>query len=294
MRIDEVLSKHNLTRADALQLLRSFGPQAQLVADDLSGVLSNVAGRLMKDTFASLAPTWPTWAAEASIDRFSGEIAHVVPGRSLDAVQPGAPYPTFKLTGATTGVTLTKKAASLPVTWEMTLADDQSVMETAIRQMTLAAIEAEEDAVYTALAAGSFAASLTAGTGAPAAARLDVMRGQLAALTDAAGDTLYLRPGVVLCPEGLAHQTAEACYQFNQTVDESQRLRIVTSSRLTGTAWYLLPRPDQLPIVALAFLSGQRQPEVTQVRKGDGLTVNIRHTFGAVLVNTTAIKNAGA
>ncbi len=286
--------KGEIGRRELADLLASRTPMGMLVAGDLGGVLAETADRVVVDTLKQTPPTWPLWAAEATIDRLTGTITTITPGGALPVIPEFGSYQDLKFEGGATAAALSKRGAKFSVSFEMVCADDQQAIQAGLRGLARAAVESEDDVAYSALAGGTWPAASGDAIGPPSAASLNALISLLAAQTGPDGGSLHLRPGALLCPSALTATAAGALYEVNATLAPEQRITLVPEPRLTGTAWYLTARKEQLPPVACVFLRSERQPTIVQKQKGDTYQHFVRHAMTAVVVSLKgAASNAG-
>lgn len=150
--------------------------------------------------------------------------------------------------------------------------------------------------------------NIAAVAAAPSAVSFDAIAQLMAAQTDISGnEILDITPAIWLGPRSLLGQAKvvnDAQYDPD-TPNKLQRPNIsrgmfkqlIGSGRLTGTRWYALADPGDVPTFEVAFLDGQREP-VLESQDGwrvDGTEWKIRFDYGTAPVEYRgAATNAGA
>lgn len=282
------------SKGEIAAVLRNGGPRAVLAMNDFKAALADAAGKMLVASFTAVAPSWPLWAVATESPRLTGQV--------LDVVQEGQEYPTIRSEDATREVTLGKRGASVPLTFEMMVSDDLQVFNTELQRLAVAAAAAEDDALIALLASnpsiggtaffhadrGNLASG--SGVGPPSVSTLATARAALAAQVNAQGHRLNLKPRIILVPPGLGEKTAQMLYTINSALPEEDRWRLLIAPQLGvyTTAWWVFPDPRQLPVAAMVFLKGRRQPELVATSVPDGQLFTLRHPFAASLINPAA------
>ena len=195
--------------------------------------------------------------------------------------------------------------------------DDLSAFATAIRAAAVAAAEAEatvlvdlltsnsgagptlrDGTALFATARGNLAASGTALDTANLSAGRMALRQQRS--LDGAGP-IAIEPTFILV--GPARETAaqqvvgQVMPASTSNVNPFTALAPLVEPRLSGNAWYLFGRPEDAPVLEIAYLSGQTEPLLREFEGPDnlGLTLRAQHSFGAYVVGWRgSFRNPGA
>ncbi len=146
------------------------------------------------------------------------------------------------------------------------------------------------------------------GTGAAlSAATIEADRVVMGSQTDVSGnDFLYLRPAVWLGPlgSGASARTINDAQYDPDTANKLQKPNavrglfdeVLDTPRLTGTRYYLFASPGQAPVIEVAFLNGQMEPELEMqsLFSVDGVAYRARLDFGVAAIDYRgAVTNAG-
>jgi ATP-dependent Clp endopeptidase proteolytic subunit ClpP len=146
--------------------------------------------------------------------------------------------------------------------------------------------------------------------GAPSQGRLEDARVLMAQQTDPSGEEfLDLRPEIWVGPIGLGAAVRESIgAEYSDESVDDPRLRkpnvvrdlldtVVDTPRLAGTRWYVFADPDIAPVIEVAFLEGETQPQL-ETEEGfdyDGVRWRVRYDYGVGAIgHRGAATNPGA
>ena len=279
-------------------------------SDAFPYVLADTFKELLQTRAEDVPPSWPAWCGESEVKDFRSKLAGVDVVGSLPPIGEGGEFEQRTIQDLGTGVILGCYGIRLRVTRKTMINDDLKAFSRPGELYGPAAPATEDDAAYGLLTANPNAVdgvalfhasrSNTLTTASPTVANMDAARVKLRAMRLADGvRALGLRPKHVLVPSALASQAAESIGKINQAESEGARLELTVDARLdetSETAWYLAADKLQRPAIVVAFLTGRRQPEVTQKTDfdTDDFVTKISHTCGAAIVAPTSIIRIGS
>lgn len=317
-------------RVDSSTIRAAFEAGVMLQASGFStmslpGLLGNVANKALLAAHKAVNPTWPAFAAIASVANFkkhtryrltgNGEFTQVPPDGELKHV--GLQESDYSNQVDTYGaiITLTRKDI---------INDDLGAFMALPRLLgRMSAIKLERS-VFAGLLdnSDSFFASGNSNllSGADSALDIDALTAAEAAFldqTDENGDPIMLTPATMLVPTALK-VTAQQLISSTQIIDGSStaaqpngnphagRFKLAASPWLnsqslsggSATAWYLFADPRDVAAIEVAFLGGRQAPTI---ESGDtsfdtlGVQWRAYHDFGVAKQDPRAVvKSAGA
>lgn len=309
----------------------AFDASVRLKASGLStisipGILSNVANKILLESFDGTAMTWGLWCKVGSNVDFKEATRYRMTGEGqFEEIAPGGEIRHVTLTEASAAARLRTYGAMIALERQSIINDDLSAFAAVPRVLgRMSAIKVEK-AVYTKLLAnassffGSGNANYESGGGsALAAAGLAAAKKKFRNQTDANGDPLMMDPAVLLVPEAL-DVTARQLMRDVQVVASTTAntpipsgnpwanyATVVTAPYLgtafglpgaSDTGWYLTVGPSDFSPVEVNFLNGQMRPTVeTADLDFNRLGVQMRayHDFGVnFLEHRGAVFSAG-
>jgi len=259
----------------------------------LSGILSNVANKMLLEGYNYAEDTWRRICRIASVNDFKQHTRYRMTG-SFEFQKVG---PDGELKhGSVSEQTFTQQADTygimFGITRQMIINDDMGAFTDIPRQIGMGAGEAICDVVWTLLLSNpsSFFSSGHANylEGADTAFGIDaltVAEVLFAEQTKPNGRPLGIPPSLLLVPialKGLA-QRIYTSQQVNETTTANKPKPVdnphvgkfepissayLSNSSFTGyssAAWYLFADPNRLPAIEVAFLNGEERPTVQQV-----------------------------
>lgn len=238
----------------------------------------------------------------------------------IKEVREGAEYPYGTFADQGMELKLAKRGGIFSITWEAILSERLGLLDAVPAKMGAAARRSLADDVYGILTgnptlADGVAAFATArgnlvSTGtALSTASLSAAFAQMAVQKDADGNLLHIPAKIVVVPVGqgaLARQILDSQYELtagrNATVPNVMRGRfvVVEDPRLDvadPNAWYVIADPAVGDGIVIAYLNGQKTPQISQ-KEGwnvDGIEIKVRLAAQAAVANPLALlKNPGA
>ncbi|MGE0329697.1 MAG: ClpP-like prohead protease/major capsid protein fusion protein [Ramlibacter sp.] len=288
---------------------------------DFPILLETTMHKTLQAAYALQPNTWSKWAKRGTVSDFR---AHPRYRRgsfgNLETVNQASPFKTGAIPdGEKTTITALTKGKLANVTRQTIINDDLDALVGVAQDMGRAAmrtVEVDAIAVLTANAALTqdnvalfHADHANLGTGGvPTVTTFDEARQLMAKQTAPGGlDYLDIRPAYLLCPVSLGGTSRvinDAQYDPD-TVNKLQKpnmvrglLReVIDTPRLSGTAYYFLADPNELPTVEVAFLDGNDVPYL-ESQAGwtvDGTEWKVRLDYGTAACDFRgAVRNAGA
>ncbi len=182
------------------------------------------------------------------------------------------------------------------------LAADWPLLASIAQEMVDAADRAERQAVYGVLNGNPTLAdgvpmfdasrgNIASTPGVPSVSTLESAMYRLSELTEN-GARLGLQPALIVVPTMWALTTAVLMDAGLDRLLSGTATPIVYDPHLAVDSWYLLPDPDRRPVVGLAHLGNARDPVIDRKPQfsSDGISVRIRHSYGACALSPHAIK----
>lgn len=266
-----------------------------------SAAFSDALGKILLMSYAEASPNWSRIFNAREVSRFIAEMIEVDPVASPEEVAPGGEFgKTENAEGRTHSTNLRKYGCTFEATFEAILADDVQLLASMIREHVASCIRLEDDKVFEVLQAppainSKAFFSATRGnlkTGAALAsgtldAAVQALRGMKLNKVD-----LRLRPASLLVPPSLEDTARKLVIALFNRDSDPDRIEVVVESRLSGSDWYLAASKSQIESIVLAFLTGQRNPEIIKIPKRlevDGQLYRVKHTCQAVAAKPSGI-----
>lgn len=282
---------------------------------DFPLLLANVAGKSLRDAYAEAPQTWQPLVREVELADFK-EVTRLQLGDapSLEAVPESGEFKRGTLTEAKEAYKLGTYGKVVAITRQVIVNDDLGAFTRVPALMARAAADLQSDMIWAIIGQNAtmgdnvalFHAS-HANLGTAAAISVDsigegrkLMRKQVGI----GGRLINVAPSFLLVPAALETKAQQlvasvASTQMGEVNPFSGTLRVIAEPRLDGyssTAWYLAATPGQIDTIEVAYLSGERGPQVAS-REGfdvDGLELKIRLDFAAKCLDHRGLmKNAG-
>lgn len=298
--------------------------KAALTTSDFPVLLENAMHKVLQQAYAKAPNTWSRFCAIGSVSDYRLHNRYRVGSiGNLPTVNEAGEFTNLVLPdGEKSSIAAVKRGGIVSLTSEMIVNDDLGSFVRMVEYLGDAAQRTIEAAIYQLLAQNSGlgpnmgdgqplfdATHNNISTGAALSmASIDSDRVVLASQTDVSGnDFLDLRPNAWVGPissGGTARSVNEAVYDPD-TANKLQKPNvvrglfsdIVDTPRLTGTRYYLFADPSQAPVLEVAFLDGQREPEIRQEDnfRHDGIDYRVKHVFGVAAIDFRgAVTNSGA
>lgn len=282
---------------------------------DFPLLLANVAGKSLRDAYAEAPQTWQPLVREVELADFK-EVTRLQLGDapSLEAVPESGEFKRGTLTEAKEAYKLGTYGKVVAITRQVIVNDDLGAFTRVPALMARAAADLQSDMIWAIIGQNAtmgdnvalFHAS-HANLGTAAAISVDsigegrkLMRKQVGI----GGRLINVAPSFLLVPAALETKAQQlvasvASTQMGEVNPFSGTLRVIAEPRLDGysaTAWYLAAAPGQIDTIEVAYLSGERGPQIS-TREGfdvDGQELKIRLDFAAKCLDHRGLmKNAG-
>ncbi len=285
---------------------------------DFPNLMQNAMHKVLLDAFNRAGDTWSAFCREGDLSDFrphwrhiEGSFSDLLPADENGEIQDGTLDDTRKesITGSTKGRILNLSNQAI-------INDDMSVFSSNASAMGRAARRSVEKDVYALLALNSglgptmsdgnplFDASHgNIGTGAPSVDAIDTaittIRSQQMPNSESGAEE-YLDPvndPVFVGPLALRGDVTvinEAQYDPDtsnklQKPNKSRGLLgpIVTTPRLSGVPWYLFPDPEEIPVIEVGFVQGEREPQMMMREefRQYGVGWRVIYNYGVAAVN---------
>lgn len=288
---------------------------------DFPILLQNIMHKSLQSAYATQPDTWSRFCAVGSVTDFRAHNRYRLGSLgNLQIKNEAGEYKHMAIPDAErASVGVTDKGGIIMISREMIVNDDLSAFTTLPAALGRAARRSIEAEVYALLISNPLMSdgkalfhvdhgNIAANGAAPSVLAIDAMRQQMASQKDVSGnDPLDLMPAVSLSPLslGAALRVINSAVYDPDTVNKLQRPNavanlfrdIVDSSRLSGTAWYMLADKDVAPTIEVSFLNGNQVPRVEQetsfTTQGGRMRVSL--DWGVTAVDYRgAVRNAGA
>jgi hypothetical protein len=288
------------------------GVEAGFSTVDVGGILSNVANKFLLDGFFSVERTWRNVCAVRNVSDFKTVTSYRLVGKDqYELVAPGGEIKHGTLGNETYSNKADTYGLMLSIDRRDVINDDLGAITTVPRKLGRGSGLKINDVFWTTFL--NNAAFFTAGagnfiSGVPTALGIDgLTAGEVAFLDQVDGDgkPVGVMPAILLVPTALA-VTGSQLYKSLELRDNTANAKVpvanphqgkfrVEVSRYLGNAkypgfsakaWYLLAEPTDLPVIEVAFLSGQEAPTIeTAEADFNVLGVQMRgfHDFGVAL-----------
>jgi phage major head subunit gpT-like protein len=305
--------------------IKAAGAWGPSTGGGLSGILSNVANKFLRDGFNSVDSTWRQFAAVRSVNDFKQISTYsLTGGLTFDKVPAGGEIKHGQIAAETYTNQVDTYAKMLGLDRRDLINDDLGALTNVSRRLGRGGALKLNDVIWTVFLNNSAfftSGRLNVSTGAGSAlslAGLDAANAKFLTQTDPDGNPMGATPKILLVPPAL-WSTAQTLMSSTALVSGATTtpgtpsnnvwagmFRVVTSpymqnSNYTGysaAAWYLLADPNDIPVIEVAFLNGQEAPTVESADADFGmLGVAFRgfHDFGASLQEYRAgVRSAGS
>lgn len=275
-----------------------------LTTSDFPYLLGGVFDRELLAQYQQITPVWKAFARRTVVRDFRPkQLVDLLGGRGiLDPVDQGAEYPARKVTEAKYELTVGKRGARIPLTWEMVVNDDLDAFRSLPDRLAQGARDTE-DYLATGLlviAGGANTAFFKAGNNnAPTALPLtaDNLDAAITAVTsrkDESGRPVVV-PGLVLVVPPALETAASRILNATEieisdattgtkvrvgnylrgkvTLVVDPWLTVIATDNKAATRWFLLPTPSSpRPALAEGFLRGHEDPDL-RVKSSTGTRV---------------------
>ncbi len=323
-------SVRGLSKMDLVARAFTYRGAGMQTASDFPIVLENVLNKTLLAAYATTPDSWTKFCAVRSAGDFRTQNFYRNGAfGTLDQVTDGGEIKRkFVPDGEKRGFAIGTRGNIIAITRQAVVNDDMGAFTDLGARVGRAAKLSIEVDVYATLALNSGLGPTMAdtnalfhsahanvnGTGsALTVAGLDADRVVMASQKDPSGnEILDLRPAVLVVPVALGGQArvlnmsqydtdavaANATNKF-QVPNKVAGLfkEIVDTARMTGTRRYLFADPNEAPVLAVAFLDGERNPYL-ETKLGwdiDGTEFKVRLDYGVGVIDTRgAVTNAGA
>jgi len=287
---------------------------------DFSQVLSNTAGKALRDAYEEANESHMIWTGEAEVPDFKDQsLVQLSEAPDLEKVAEGAEYKHGSFSDAGMTFNVEKYGKLFTMTYEAMINDDLQAFTRLPRMFGVSARRKECDLVYQALTSNPKLADNKAlfhadhknlmtpsalSISSLSAART-IMRKQRGLNSKA---PLNLQPRYLIVPavmESQAEQLLASMVDPTKSNDTPnmqfiRNLELVVDSRLdevSETEWYVAASPTQVDTITRAYLAGAARPYY-ETREGwevDGWSVKCRMEFAAVPVDFRGlVKNPAA
>ncbi|SIR08664.1 hypothetical protein SAMN05421641_12422 [Paracoccus thiocyanatus] len=308
------MSKMELAGA-ALGQQRSVGYHA---TGDFPAILANVAGKTLRDSYASTPRTFAAWARRATITDFKPVSRTQLGGApDLQKVLESGEFQYGTIGEGKEVYALASYGRIIAITRQALINDDLDAFARIPAAFGASAADLESDIVYSILMQNPAMADGTAlfhATHGNLGSASVVSEAALAAAYRAFGQKkgiedrlISILPRFILVPPG--SRSVEARKQVTATTPGSttgvntfaNRLEVIEEPRLIPAAgqdpWFLAADPARIDTIEYAYLDGQ-EGVFTETRMGfevDGIEIKARHDFAAKAIDWRGLwKNPGA
>lgn len=286
------LARHSLNRAGhdtrGMSQKEIVGRAFTLSGSDFPVLMENTMHKAMSAGYQTAAITWPSWAKRGSVVDFrihnryaKGLLGRLKSLNEAGELKTGSIPDVEKQT-----IQAATKGLIIPLTRNAIINDELGAFADVGPDMGAAAARTVEYDAIAALVSNptlndgialfhSSHGNLASSGAAIGVDTLDAARVAMGSQKDPAGeDILDIRPSVLLCTlaaGGGARVVIGSEYDPDATskLQRPNKVRqmvsnIIDTGRLSGTAWYLLANPQEHPVVEVAFLDGDDQPQLEE------------------------------
>lgn len=265
-----------------------------LTTSDFPIFLGAVFDRELLAQYQAIPSVWQSFATRTTVRDFRPKtLVDLLGGQAiLDKVGEGAEYPARKVSESKYELTVAKRGARFPLTWEMVVNDDLDAFRTLPNRLAISARETE-DYLATSLLVGASGAQTTffkaANENAPTALaltteNLDAALSAISTRKDTDGRPIIVNGAVLVVPPGLETQARKILDATElRFTDATTGLVTVTTNYMRGrvtlvvdpwltvistdgkaaTRWFVLPSPQSArPALAVGFLRGYEDPDL--------------------------------
>lgn len=263
-----------------------------LTTSDFPMLLGGVFDRELLASYVALPSVWKSFARRVTVRDFRAkELIDLLGGQAiLGPVGQGAEYPARKTTEAKYSLTVAKRGARIPLTWEMVVNDDLDAFRDLPGRLAQAAIDTEDYLATSLLviAGGANTAFFKSANGnAPTGLGLsDVNLGEaltaISTRTDSDDRPIVLNGTVLVVPPALEMKALQILNATELRIVDGAVTRIVgnylrgkvtlavdpwlpviATDAKTSTRWFVLPAATAArPAIAVGFLRGQEEPDL--------------------------------
>lgn len=261
------------TRHDTREFIR-----AAFSTRSIANVLSNVANKFILEGYGAVEQAWRSVASVRSVVDFKANTGvRLVMSNLLQALSPNGEIKHGALSDETRTIQADTKALMLAITRKDIINDDLGVLSDVPRKLGFAAARTFNKDFWAALVAANaanFPSNNSNGNYINAALGLEGLRSAVQAfmaLTDSDGNPIGVDAAMVLTGPAQSVLARELFISTNLIGGQSKgtaanpfagRYTPVSTSYLTGNAWYLVANPMGLPLMEVAFLNGRQEPVV--------------------------------
>lgn len=277
---------------------------------DFSQVLSNTAGKALRDAYEEANESHMIWTGEAEVPDFKDQsLVQLSEAPDLEKVAEGAEYKHGSFSDAGMTFSIEKYGKIFTMTYEAMINDDLQAFTRLPRMFGVSARRKECDLVYATLTSNPKLADnkalfhvdhkniyTAAGLSVSSLSGVRAMMRKQRGLSSKA--PLNLQPRYLIVPavmESLAEQLLASMVDPSKNNDTPnlqfiRSLELVVDSRLdevSETDWYVAASPNQVDTITRAYLAGAARPYY-ETREGwevDGWAVKCRMEFAAVPVD---------
>ena len=261
------------TRHDTREFIR-----AAFSTRSIANVLSNVANKFILEGYGAVEQAWRSVASVRSVVDFKANTGvRLVMSNLLQALSPNGEIKHGALSDETRTIQADTKALMLAITRKDIINDDLGVLSDVPRKLGFAAARTFNTDFWAALVAANaanFPSNNSNGNYINAALGLAGLRSAVQAfmsLKDSDGNPIGVDASMVLTGPAQSVLARELFISTNLIGGTSKdtasnpfagRYTPVSTSYLTGNAWYLVANPMGLPLMEVAFLNGRQEPVV--------------------------------
>lgn len=265
-----------------------------LTTSDFPILLGGVFDRELLTQYEQIQPVWQKFARRTVVRDFRPkQLVDLLGGRAiLDPVGQGAEYPARALTEAPYSLTVGKRGARIPLTWEMVVNDDLDSFRDLPERLAQGSRDTEDYLATSLLVKASGAntdffkaANGNAPTALPLTTEnLDAALAAIGARKDSEGRPIMISGAVLVAPPGLETQARKILsateLRFTDattgtvTVTENFMrgkvelavnpwLPVIATDNKSATRWFVVPAPNTArPALTVGFLRGHEQPDL--------------------------------
>jgi hypothetical protein len=304
--------------------VKTRGMSAGMIAEralhstsDFPLLLANVAGKSLRDAYAEAPMTWMPLVREVELPDFK-EVTRVQLGDapSLEQVLESGEFKRGSLSEAKEAYKLGTYGKVVAVTRQIIVNDDLGAFTRVPALMARAAADLQSDMIWAILGQNATMgdgvalfhathANLSASSDAISVDSIGAARAAMRKQVGLGGRLINVSPSFLIVPaakETKAQQLVASVMstQLAEVNPFSGTLQVIAEPRLDGyssTAWYLMASPQAIDTIEVAYLSGERGPQVS-TREGfdvDGVEIKVRLDFATKAIDHRGMfKNAGA
>jgi len=272
---------------------------------DFPLLLSNVAGKVLRDAYAEAPQTWRPLVREVELSNFK-EVTRLQLGDapSLEEINESGEVKRGTIGEAKEAYKLAEYAKAVGVTRRTLIDDDLGAFTRLPALFARAAADLESDTVYSIFGQNPVMGDgttlfhadhgNTGAAGDPSIATLSEARQKMRLQKGLGGRLINVQATYALCPASLEtkFQQILAATQPNQNSQVNPfagSLQLIVEPRLDGygSAWYLVASPGQIDTIEVAYLMGERGPQIS-TREGwdvQGFEIKCHMAFAAKAID---------